>query len=419
MLFIGIPLLYLTIITWWGMAVFEGVLVRHWLQIDIPVLPSSLLKITARRPGLRVHLSQGITWKTLIYLLAKGPFSLCVGMLWPTSIFCSGVIGILILSVCLLAFPLFALWGVFALLAHQSERIFIFSRLLFQGSIALILLPFNLLDGMADLWGHFARLMLTIDERERALMEARETIKRERARADRAEQQRRDLIANLSHDLRTPVANIRGHAEALLQLANETTSPSTVPEHQQAYLTIIHREAIRLGTLFDELLALAREEAHELHLSMTAVRLQEVIEEVYQTLKPLAYSERRITVGKTIAPGLPAVQADRQRVQQVLLNLVRNAITYTPHGGLVAITLQQADQDHLVLAVADTGMGIAPAHQAHIFERFYRPEDVPTGGGVGLGLAIVRELIEAMGGSVAVESSVGEGSCFSVRLPIA
>nr|BBH87096.1 hypothetical protein KTC_18470 [Thermosporothrix sp. COM3] len=273
---------------------------------------------------------------------------------------------------------------------------------------------------MADLWGHFARLMLSIDERERELLEAREIIKRERARADRAEQQRCDLIANLSHDLRTPVANIRGHAEALLKLANnEAKSPDSLPEQQRAYLTIIHREAIRLGTLFDELLALARSETHELHLSMTAVNLQEVIEEVYQTIKPLAYSERRITVGKTIAPGLPAVRADRQRVQQVLLNLVRNAITYTPQGGLVAITLQRADTEHLVLSVADTGMGIAPADQARIFERFYRSEDAPTGGGAGLGLAIVRELIEAMGGSVTVESSVGAGSCFSVILPIA
>jgi signal transduction histidine kinase len=104
-----------------------------------------------------------------------------------------------------------------------------------------------------------------------------------------------------------------------------------------------------------------------------------------------------------------------------LLNLVRNAIAYTPAGGLVAITLQRADNNHLVLAVADTGVGIAPEDQARIFERFYRTDSsrTRTTGGFGLGLAIVQELVEAMGGSVRVESMPGEGSCFSIVLPVA
>jgi two-component system sensor histidine kinase BaeS len=122
-----------------------------------------------------------------------------------------------------------------------------------------------------------------------------------------------------------------------------------------------------------------------------------------------------------VEPGLPLLLADRQRLSQVLLNLVRNAITYTPTGGIVSLAACRAAGDYLVLSVADTGSGIAPADLQRIFERFYRADEsrARSSGGFGLGLAIARDLVEAMGGTITAESTVGEGSCFNVVLPIA
>jgi two-component system sensor histidine kinase BaeS len=118
---------------------------------------------------------------------------------------------------------------------------------------------------------------------------------------------------------------------------------------------------------------------------------------------------------------LPPLLADRQRLLQVLLNLVRNAITYTPPGGIVSIAVRRTEGDQLLLTVADTGTGIAPADLDRVFERFYRADASRTreSGGFGLGLAIARDLVEAMGGTITVESVVDEGSYFHVSLPIA
>ncbi len=139
---------------------------------------------------------------------------------------------------------------------------------------------------------------------------------------------------------------------------------------------------------------------------------------------PLARRERQITLVRDVTPDLPRVLADRQRLCQVLLNLARNAITYTPTGArIVSITLSRAptNPDFLLLTVADTGIGIAPEDLDRIFERFYRTDAsrARTSGGFGLGLAIVRDLVTAMGGSVRAESTPGEGSRFHVMLRIA
>jgi len=118
---------------------------------------------------------------------------------------------------------------------------------------------------------------------------------------------------------------------------------------------------------------------------------------------------------------LPLILADRQRLVQVLLNLIRNAITYTPQGGIVSITAEQVDAGYLALVVADTGIGIPTDDLERVFERFYRADTsrARASGGFGLGLAIVRDLVNAMGGSITVESEVGEGSCFRVLLRVA
>jgi signal transduction histidine kinase len=183
----------------------------------------------------------------------------------------------------------------------------------------------------------------------------------------------------------------------------------------------MQREAERLGALVDDLLALARADANELRLDVRPIVCGEVVEEIYQSLAPLARRERQVTLVHRIAPNLPLVLADRDRLAQVLLNLVRNAITYTPAGGIVSIDVAQADQGSVAVSVADTGVGIPAEDLARVFERFYRTDAsrARSTGGFGLGLSIARDLMQAMGGQITAESNSGEGSIFRVYMRIA
>lgn len=268
--------------------------------------------------------------------------------------------------------------------------------------------------------GRLAQRAFSPSATVRRILEAEAEAAQERLKAERAEQSRRDLIINVSHELRTPTASILAHVDSVL-LTLDTTDGSVSPEMLKRYLEIVHREAERLNALVDDLLAVARAERAELQLVVTPVDAAGVIQEVYQALAPLARRERQVMLVHEEQPDLPPLLADRQRLCQVLLNLVRNAITYTPAGGIVSMTLQQVDGTWLRISVADTGSGIAPADLERVFERFYRADAsrARASGGFGLGLAIARDLVAAMGGTITAESVVGEGSCFHVTLPIA
>jgi signal transduction histidine kinase len=256
--------------------------------------------------------------------------------------------------------------------------------------------------------------MLGMSDNARRLAEAQATAARERTRAERADQSRRELIVNVSHELRTPIANISGHVESLLMSGDQSASD----ENSKHYLEIVAREAERLSSLVDDLLALARADADELKLDVRPISAGDVVEEVYQSLAPLAMRDRQVKVVSSIAPELPQALADRDRLAQVLLNLVRNAITYTPSGGIVSISLSREDAGHLVITVADTGIGIPPEDLARVFERFYRTDASRTraSGGFGLGLSIARDLVQAMGGTISAASAPGEGSQFRIVL---
>jgi signal transduction histidine kinase len=304
---------------------------------------------------------------------------------------------------------------------HVETWAFLFTLLISVMGVGVTLGSLHVLNGLAYGWGQFARLMLGMGQSARRLAEARAVAERERARAERADQTRRELIVNVSHELRTPIASIRGHAESLLPAEGATATDPASPEEAQRYVGIIAREAEHLGILVDDLLALARADAHELRLDLRPVAVGEVVEEVYQTLEPLAHRERQVTLVRQAPAHLPPARADRDRLAQVLLNLVRNAITYTPEGGIVSIALDQPDADHLTLTVSDTGAGIAPGELERVFERFYRTDASRSRatGGSGLGLSIVRDLVEAMGGTVSATSAPGEGSRFRVTLRVA
>jgi signal transduction histidine kinase len=273
------------------------------------------------------------------------------------------------------------------------------------------------LNAMAYGWARFASVMLGMSSTEMELVEAQVIAARQKKRAETSDQRRRELIVNVSHELRTPIANIRGHVESL----RLPTSTQLSEADKDRYLGIVAREADRLSTLVDDLLSLARADADELHLEVRPVAVESVVEEVQQALAPLAHRDRQVTLVRNTAPSLPPALVDRDRLAQVLLNLARNAITATPAGGLVFLDLEQADQDHLSLSVSDTGYGIAEEDLDRVFDRFYRADTSRqrTTGGFGLGLSIVRDLVQAMGGTISVHSTVGVGSCFTVLLRIA
>ena len=258
-------------------------------------------------------------------------------------------------------------------------------------------------DEVGRLGSDFNAMAAQLQAREQALAAAA-------ARADALLQSNRRLVANVSHELRTPLATLRGYLEALAQEHGEH-----LPAHD---LEVIQREAQRLTGLIDDLFTLARAEAQQLPLTLEPVDAAAVGRRLAETLAPLARRERQIEVVAALPPALPPVLADRKRLEQVLLNLIQNALRHTPPGGIVAIEGLAAGDAHVTLAVADTGVGIAPDELPLVFERFYRSDSsrARETGGAGLGLALAHELVAAMGGTVSAESQPGRGSRFSVTL---
>jgi heavy metal sensor kinase len=220
----------------------------------------------------------------------------------------------------------------------------------------------------------------------------------------------RRFVADASHELRTPVAVIRNKAEvALLRSRSQ--------DDYCAVLHTIHAETERLSHLISDLLALAREDEGLVQLEREPVRLDLLVESVVANADGLA-RERGIHLSMHVPQPITLI-GDEARLIQVIMNLLDNAIRYTEPFGQVQVSLQ-ATSSEVHLVVRDTGVGIAPEHLPHIFERFYRadPSRTRTGGsGTGLGLSIVAWIVRAHGGLVVVESQTGRGSCFTVTLP--
>ncbi len=418
-IWIGVPILLLTMSAWWQLAMFERHIAVRWLGVTIaPMTYSSSIRLT-RWQSVQTHLVNSMTWKTLAYLLAKFLLGLFSFVMTITLLVLTPGITIVSCVIGLLTAPFILLFRLFRRNADRESSI---AHYLLFACLGFGLTPVTLhaLNALAFASGQFARVMLGMSESAMRLQEARAMVEQARVQAEHADQRRRELVVNVSHELRTPVASIAGHVESLL-LATEEGTTAPPPTTLYTYLNTVHHEVERLGMLVDDLLSLARAETGELHLNITEVVASDVIEEVYQALMPLASRERRVTLVRGVAPNLSPVMADRQRLAQVLLNLVRNAITSTPAGGIVEMSLEQPDAAHLALVVADNGIGIADADLEHIFERFYRADTsrTRTSGGFGLGLAIVHDLVTAMGGSISVKSEVGQGSRFSVLLRVA
>jgi two-component system phosphate regulon sensor histidine kinase PhoR len=229
----------------------------------------------------------------------------------------------------------------------------------------------------------------------------------------RLEKMRREFVSNVSHELKTPLTSIQAYTETLLDGAIDD------PNNNRTFLDRILTQAERLQTLILDMLRLARIESEPEAFQIQPVSLEELVEECRKVHAPIADQARVKLAALEIEPDL-AVMADRDGVRTILNNLVRNAITYTPAGGQVQISVEI--EDHFArLIVEDTGVGISREEQARIFERFYRIDKARSraAGGTGLGLAIVKHLSQVFHGDVSVESEHGRGSRFTVRLPLA
>jgi len=224
----------------------------------------------------------------------------------------------------------------------------------------------------------------------------------------RSEATRRDFVANASHELRTPVAAISGAAETLL------SGGIPLDETARSFVEMINRHCGRLTRLTQDLLDLSRLEAGEWHVEMGALEVQPLCEQAIELVRARA-AQRKVVLAVDAPPRL-RVLADRRALEQVLVNLLDNAIKFSPEGGRVTL-LADGTGSHVVLSVIDAGAGIEPRHLERIFERFYRVDSgrAREAGGTGLGLAIVKHLAQAQGGEVGVESGQG-GSRFWVKL---
>nr|BBH93549.1 PAS domain-containing sensor histidine kinase [Thermogemmatispora argillosa] len=237
----------------------------------------------------------------------------------------------------------------------------------------------------------------------------------------RLERVRRDFVANISHELRTPLASVRLLAETL-----EDTI-ETDPEQAQVFVERIEKEVQYLTSLVSELLELSRIESGQLPMVIEPVEAQQLVREGMARLLPQA-QRHRVKLRTEIRDGQVLVAADSKQIGRVLVNLIHNAIKFTPSGGEVVVgTFAEPDGRSQRFFVRDTGVGIRPEDLPRIFERFYKVDRSRSkfdqigagGGGSGLGLAIARHIVEAHGGRIFAESTVGKGSTFFFTLPVA
>jgi two-component system phosphate regulon sensor histidine kinase PhoR len=228
----------------------------------------------------------------------------------------------------------------------------------------------------------------------------------------RLERTRRDFVANVSHEFKTPLTAIQGFAETLLAGAMQDKKNSG------RFLEIIRDHAVRLGRVTNDLLKLSQIEAGRLQLDIRQVAIGDLVLACVETVRPKA-EKKELSLTVDISEGLPLVPADASRLRESILNLLDNALQYTPACGRVKIRAH-LEGPEAVISISDSGMGIPKSEQQRIFERFYRMDDARSRevGGTGLGLSISKHLIEAHSGRIELSSQIGQGSTFSIILPV-
>jgi len=262
-----------------------------------------------------------------------------------------------------------------------------------------------------------ARRMETGDYGQRVHTKSRDEVgrladafNRMSAELEGVERLRRDLVANVSHELKTPISALRAHLENLLD-GVEQANPET--------LQVMLGQSERLGRLVEQLLDLSRLESGDVPLDRQTVPIAPLVSDVLTEIE-VSRADRDVEVESAIPRDVPAAFADRERMHQVLFNLLDNAVRFTPEGGHIEVSASWHNGS-VEVRVTDDGVGIPAEHLPHLFERFYRADEARSrdDGGTGIGLAIARSVIEAHGGRIWAESQPGRGSVFAFELPAA
>lgn len=232
------------------------------------------------------------------------------------------------------------------------------------------------------------------------------------AELQRYRDSRSEFFANISHELRTPMTYLEGYAKVVREGLYQTE------EEKDRYLVIIHQETIRLTHLINDLFELSKMEEGKVNLHFEWIDLSEIMDNVASKAR-LKAKDKGLAINVRLPIELPLVYADGFRLEQVIINLVDNAIRYTMHGS-VCMSVETCNNDHLRILIEDTGMGIPEDELPYIFERFYRVEKSRSRefGGTGLGLAIVKKLVEMQGGSIHVYSKIRMGTRIEINLPV-
>jgi len=343
--------------------------------------------------------------------LPEGAGPAAIFLTWLTTRVLAPVTGILGLGLAALVviLPPAALISYFALrrTTRRLEELVTATSALRAGDLAARV-PVTGEDEVARLQADFNAMAAELERTLRELEEERDSVAR-------LLQARRELVAAVSHELRTPVTTLRGYLESVL--AHWDGAP---PEMLRQDLEVMASEIERLQRLIDDLFTLSRAEIGRLPLAIQPTDVAALVRRCVEAVAPLAWERGRVEVLADAQAALPPALVDPDRIEQVVRNLLANAVRHTPPGGLVLLSAM-ADRDRLIVQVKDTGEGIPLEDLARIWDRFYRGSNAreQDQGGAGLGLALVKELTEAMGGSVVVESVPGEGSCFTLHLPVA
>ena len=268
------------------------------------------------------------------------------------------------------------------------------------------LIPLRL--GFADTQG---------DELQRiaaALQEMSERVASQLQQVTQIDTHRRELLANVSHDLRTPLASMQGYLDILLLRRGTLSS-----EEERSYLEVAAKHTERLGKLVDDLFKLTKFDAKEVQLDAEPFPLTELAQDIVQKFQ-LAAERRGLCLETVLREDTPPVIGDIGMIERVLENLIENAMRHTSPNGVVRVHVEPAGE-RVVLRVADTGHGISSEELPHVFDRYYRGDrgEAVDAGNVGLGLAITQRIVTLHGGSIKVDSTVGRGTTFSFDLPLA
>jgi signal transduction histidine kinase len=266
--------------------------------------------------------------------------------------------------------------------------------------------------------------MATVEEANRELTEKNRRLAQAVERLQEADRVKSNFLATVSHELRTPLTSVIGYSEMLLE-----GIAGPLNDEQREYVRTVMEKGDQLLQLITGILDISRMEAGEMRIDKQPVDLDEVVSVALSTIAPHA-RRKRLSLHCTVPPGLPLVLGDRDKIRQVLLNLLGNAVKFTPEGGKIEVSAEVGPLKHdpplsaergVRVFVRDSGIGVPAEHHKRVFDPFFQVDNTSTReyGGTGLGLSIVKRLIEAHGGQVWVDSEPGRGSTFSFTIPLA